>query len=373
MKQISRPRALLALPLFASLQISAAASSPAWCQSSSGFLAQGPVVQATTTSAVGTVAAAGSTVLWEQLPDSTLSSNVDQEFPDLPEFSSYQVSDVILSSDSTINSVCIWVTGDSGSAWITGVSSARLNIFTNNPLLATDDPSVGDIVAVTVTEDAGSLKIEATGLSIAASAGLNWIGLTPIGDFGVVGQEFHLGSNPLIGSESFLRNPGGGFGFSFGMDWGSLILQDSSIRVCGESSDTSVGTALCSPANANSTGVGATLTASGSDVAMDNDLTFLATDLPLMEAGFLLNSMNTQMVSISEGLLCIGPGLGRHVDMVGSTGMTGEFSTTVNLLALPRSSGPEPALAGQTWYFQVWYRDGAGASNFTNALEILFQ
>lgn len=136
--------------------------------------------------------------------------------------------------------------------------------------------------------------------------------------------------------------------------------------------DDGVGTPFCSPANPNSTGASATLTATGSDAALDNDLTFLAADMPLMESGYLVNSMNIQMVNISDGLLCIGPGFGRHVAQIGNTGMTGEIATTVDLTALPRSSGPQPVLPGETWVFQFWYRDGSGASNFTNALEILF-
>ena len=145
------------------------------------------------------------------------------------------------------------------------------------------------------------------------------------------------------------------------------------LRATGENCvDGSVGTPLCSPANANSFGTSGTLIAEGSDIAADNNLTLVALGLPPFEIGYLVNSMNTQMLPISDGLLCIGPGLGRHVAQATSSDMTGRISTTVDLTNLPRSSGPEPALAGQTWYFQLWHRDGS-ASNFTNALEILFQ
>ena len=252
MKQISRLRALLALPLFGPLQIAAGASSPAWCQSSLGFLTQGPVAHSTATSGGGTFAAAGATVFWEQLANSTLPSNVD---PDFPEFSSYQVSDVIFTNDSTITSVCIWVAGNRGSAWLTKVNSARLNIVTKNPLLDTDDPSAGDIVEATVTEGAGLLKIEATGLRIAANAGQNRIGITPINVSDVADQGFHQSSNLLIGSEGLFRNPGGGFAPPFGRDWESVSAavgfgtQVGFIGVFDEISDTCVGMVLCSWAN----------------------------------------------------------------------------------------------------------------------------
>ena len=135
-----------------------------------------------------------------------------------------------------------------------------------------------------------------------------------------------------------------------------------------------IGSGICQPAMPNSTGLPSTLTAEGSDIAADNSLTLIATDLPLNQFGFLINAMNTQMVSISDGILCIGPDVGRHNSQAGSSGMTGTISTTVDLSNLPRpSGGPQPALAGQTWYFQVWHRDGPGISNFTNGIEILFQ
>ena len=136
-----------------------------------------------------------------------------------------------------------------------------------------------------------------------------------------------------------------------------------------------IGSAICQPALPNSFGQPGTLIAEGSNVAADNNLTFLATKLPPFTTGFLVNSMNilTVPVAVSNGLLCIGPGYGRHSNQAVNTEMTGDASTTVDLTSLPRSSGPEPALAGQTWYFQFWHRDGANGSNFTNGIEILFQ
>ncbi len=150
-------------------------------------------------------------------------------------------------------------------------------------------------------------------------------------------------------------------------DSGGAYVFDMSAR------DT-LGSDICQPALANSTGIPGKLSAVGSDIAADNNVTFLATDLPPAQFGFLINAMNTQMVMISDGVLCIGPDVGRHSTQAGNSGMTGAISTTVDLSSLPRpSGGPAPALAGQTWYFQFWHRDGPGASNFTNGIEIQFQ
>ena len=136
-----------------------------------------------------------------------------------------------------------------------------------------------------------------------------------------------------------------------------------------------VGTAMCAPINSNSTGQNGQLTADGSPIATDNSLTFLAADLPLNQAGFLINSRSNigNPTLISDGLVCHGPDFGRHNMAVGNSGSSGTIATTVDLTALPRPGAPEPALAGQTWYFQFWYRDGPGVSNLTNSIQIEFQ
>ena len=149
------------------------------------------------------------------------------------------------------------------------------------------------------------------------------------------------------------------------------------LRAVGENCtmpDDSIGEAFCSPANVNSSGAPGTLVATGSDVAADNDLTITASDLPSMQFGYLVNSMNMQMmpINVSDGMLCIGGGIGRHVAQIGNSGASGEIATVVDLSSLPRPTGPEPVMAGQTWFWQFWYRDGMG-SNFTDSLEILFQ
>lgn len=136
-----------------------------------------------------------------------------------------------------------------------------------------------------------------------------------------------------------------------------------------------IGTSMCRPAGINSTGVSGNLTAEGSGVAADNNLTFRAVGLPPNQMGFLINSKtNTSFpTTVSDGLLCHGPSFGRHSAAIGNSGLNGVILTVVDLTALPRPGDPEPALAGQTWYFQFWYRDGPGSSNLTNSVEIFFQ
>ena len=52
----------------------------------------------------------------------------------------------------------------------------------------------------------------------------------------------------------------------------------------------------------------------------------------------------------------------------------GTVRLEVGTQALPQGSQPVAVSAGQTWYFQLWYRDalGGSTSNFTNSLRLLF-
>ncbi|MCP4809599.1 MAG: VCBS repeat-containing protein [Proteobacteria bacterium] len=90
----------------------------------------------------------------------------------------------------------------------------------------------------------------------------------------------------------------------------------------------------------------------------------------------------------SSGNVCIAGGtFGRHVfggDIF--MGTDGFFEIPVDLTAVPSPrdgvSFPNPGhysttvLAGETWYWQCWFRDaqeGAGHSNFSNAISVTFQ
>ncbi len=132
----------------------------------------------------------------------------------------------------------------------------------------------------------------------------------------------------------------------------------------------------CSPAAPNSTGSPARITADGSDVLVDNQLTLNATGLPVDGFGIFLTS-RTQGLSQpagSQGTLCLGGSIGRFSASVLSSGALGSFSLTPDLGALPGNpSGP--AVAGETWNFQAWYRDRnpMPTSNLTDAVSVLLR
>lgn len=134
-----------------------------------------------------------------------------------------------------------------------------------------------------------------------------------------------------------------------------------------------VGVNYCGPANFNSSGGTALIAGWGSDAALDNSLTLVASGMPVNELGYFLCSQTQGFVSgpgNSAGNLCLGGKLGRFVSQVQSTGAMGEFAIPVDLSGLPVWRH-QAALAGETWNFQAWFKDGA-SSNFSDGLSISF-
>ncbi|MGB0330235.1 MAG: zinc-dependent metalloprotease [Planctomycetota bacterium] len=140
-----------------------------------------------------------------------------------------------------------------------------------------------------------------------------------------------------------------------------------------------VGTVYCDPAVANSTGAPATIVAEGSDLVADNDVTLTIESLPPNTVGYFLTSQTQGFVANaggSQGNLCLGGSIGRYINSVLSSGPAGTYSLQLDLTAVPQPTGFVGVTAGETWNFQSWYRDqllGFPSSNFTEAIEILFQ
>ena len=141
--------------------------------------------------------------------------------------------------------------------------------------------------------------------------------------------------------------------------------------------DVLIGTAYCQ-AEPNSTGFPGLLSAIGSDVASENDVTLRASNLPLNQFGYFINSDAQGLVvqpGGSQGNLCLVGAIGRHNALLANTGTTGELVGVLDLNALPQPSGAVAVMAGETWNFQAWYRDAnpTGTSNFTQGISISFQ
>lgn len=124
------------------------------------------------------------------------------------------------------------------------------------------------------------------------------------------------------------------------------------------------GTAGCA-GQVNSTGVPALLTGSGSQDLSKNQVILAVGELPPNQAGLLLMSQTRAFVPVSDGVLCLGGTVVRFVDDDLSTGELGGVVFPLNVRELP---GRLLFQVGETWNFQLWYRDLGGSSNFSNSL-----
>ncbi|MEM6675844.1 MAG: hypothetical protein AAF726_23545 [Planctomycetota bacterium] len=141
----------------------------------------------------------------------------------------------------------------------------------------------------------------------------------------------------------------------------------------------SLGTPFCT-ANPNSTGNPGECRAFGSNDASANDVTIVASELPLNVFGFFLVSATQDFVAMpggSQGNLCLGGAIGRYVGsgQIMNSGFDRAFSLQIDLTAIPQPNGPVAVQAGETWNFTAWHRDsvgGAPASNFTDGVAVSF-
>ncbi len=121
----------------------------------------------------------------------------------------------------------------------------------------------------------------------------------------------------------------------------------------------------------NSTGEVGVIFASGSDSAQANDLRLTALRLPPDKVGYFINSPAQGFTAFpggSQGNLCLSPPIGRHASQVTGTGL-GFLDVQIDLTQLPTPSGNHSVVAGETWNWQLWYRDfnQNPTSNFTFA------
>lgn len=130
---------------------------------------------------------------------------------------------------------------------------------------------------------------------------------------------------------------------------------------------------------ANSTGTGGRLQARGSLVASTNFLRIDASMLPASTVGIVLASTVPGFsfpVANSQGALCLGGTISRFTGPleIGASGPQGAFEVDLDLTSFPTPTGSVAVAAGDTWTFQVWYRDvhPVPTSNFTEAVAVRF-
>lgn len=139
-----------------------------------------------------------------------------------------------------------------------------------------------------------------------------------------------------------------------------------------------IGQIYCSPAAVNSSGLPASISADGSNLAIDNDITLNVESAPINVIGLFVTSTTQGFVPNvggGQGNLCIAGDLGRFNADIANSGPTGEFSLTLDLTQMPQPMGAVSVMTGQSWNYQVWFRDtvaGIATSNLSDAVSIFF-
>ncbi|MCP3917562.1 MAG: VCBS repeat-containing protein [bacterium] len=121
----------------------------------------------------------------------------------------------------------------------------------------------------------------------------------------------------------------------------------------------------------NSTGLPGVLTARGSANAIRGDLVLQASQMIPFGFGYAIVSrdLGSSMPPGAAGILCLTGNVGRYNRVTEM--LFGEMDELeLDLESIP-TNPPAAVLAGETWHFQAWYRDGQ-ASNFTNSLSVGF-
>lgn len=139
--------------------------------------------------------------------------------------------------------------------------------------------------------------------------------------------------------------------------------------------DLPLGEVFCRSAP-NSVSAGATLTAKGSLAAESGALELVAAGLPPRSSGFFLASRTRGFQpkpGPGVGTLCLGDPMA-ILAPPGPANGEGVLTLALDLDFIPLGPGV-PVLSGETWCFQLWYRDAlkpGAPSNFSEALAVSF-
>ena len=95
--------------------------------------------------------------------------------------------------------------------------------------------------------------------------------------------------------------------------------------------------------------------------------------MPPGEFAHFLNGPLEQAPIAGGPHLCLGGTVGRMLTSLAQIPGSGSLTHAVNLAALERPGGLVSVLAGETWYFQCWFRDGGGVTGFSGGLGVEFR
>ena len=130
-------------------------------------------------------------------------------------------------------------------------------------------------------------------------------------------------------------------------------------------------------AQTNSTGLRAITTARGASLAHLNGLRLVTSDAPPTSFAYYIASRTQGDVLFpggSSGRICVAGSVGRFITQVGQVSASGSFAIVPNLAAMPTT--PNVAVQpGETWNFQLWFRDAGPTgptSNFSLPVSVEF-
>ena len=156
----------------------------------------------------------------------------------------------------------------------------------------------------------------------------------------------------------------------FSFDTAGSVNNGDVVSVLTETA--TIGTNYCM-ANPNSTGLTGSISATGSTSVSENMVTLRAGGLPANFLSIFITGQTQGFMAnpgSSEGNLCLDGDIGRYSrpGEILSTGMAGSISLDIDLADTPTSMGVTSVLAGETWNFQAWHRDGTAGGNPTTNL-----
>lgn len=227
--------------------------------------------------------------------------------------------------------------------------------------------STGNLLVARQAGQQDIVEIDATGAQVAEYDVLATLGI------GVMFAAYELDDgNFLVSADAglYVVDPA--------LTQATVVLDEVRCRMISEGPGAPLGGSFC-PGVTNSTGRAGVLAASGSDAVADNVLRLAAHDLPSFASVLYLASPVQSFVPNaggSQGILCLGAPTGRYVQQVDWTANVGFSEQRLDLTSVPQGPGSVAVQPGETWYWQVWYRDtvgGAATSNFTNGIAVTFQ
>lgn len=137
--------------------------------------------------------------------------------------------------------------------------------------------------------------------------------------------------------------------------------------------DGALGTNYCT-STANSTGMAAEISASGSASVASNNLLLAVHSAPAQEPGLFVMGSAQLQVPFGNGFRCVGAGLLGTLRLpTQATDRNGHLLLQVDNTTAP--AGPGLITPGSTWNFQGWFRDPAGGGAFfdlSDAVSVTF-